>query len=183
MIICKACGFRNPDEEEFCSSCGRYLEWAGERVEEEPEAEPEAAPEPEPEPERRPGFLTRVRTRLGFPPKVRPHEGPEALETSEAPPGTGSTGSIGEGEEEAPSQAGEDASEAPEERAGELASETLALPVVVAEEEPVGVDGREHVLAGHRPRTEVPLSASRDRVLGVDHPPHRRGSGRPEWSQ
>jgi len=33
VIVCTKCGFRNADSESFCSSCGSFLEWTGERVE------------------------------------------------------------------------------------------------------------------------------------------------------
>ncbi|MCU1491788.1 MAG: hypothetical protein JWM85_3193 [Acidimicrobiaceae bacterium] len=76
MIICKACGQRNGDADEFCASCGRYLEWSGEHV---ANPEPEAAAEPEEElpaqGERRPGIVARVRTSLGVAPR-RPGEEP-----------------------------------------------------------------------------------------------------------
>ncbi|HEY1915164.1 MAG TPA: zinc ribbon domain-containing protein [Streptosporangiaceae bacterium] len=32
MIVCKACGNANPDGSEFCGDCGRFLEWAGEKI-------------------------------------------------------------------------------------------------------------------------------------------------------
>ncbi len=72
MIVCKACGNRNPDGEDFCSSCGRYLAWSGEHVDDDvaaPEQEPER--DSEPEAEARPGFFTRLRIKLGFPPKAK----------------------------------------------------------------------------------------------------------------
>jgi hypothetical protein len=70
MIICKACGQHNADEEDFCTFCGRYLEWSGEHVDdvtEEPVAEEE---EPAPEPVPAKGFWNRVRGWFGFPQKM-----------------------------------------------------------------------------------------------------------------
>jgi hypothetical protein len=32
VIVCKLCGNANPDGSEFCGDCGRFLEWAGEKV-------------------------------------------------------------------------------------------------------------------------------------------------------
>ena len=47
MIVCKHCGHHNEDSDTFCGSCGKFLEWTGERVVA-PEPEPEPQPEPEP---------------------------------------------------------------------------------------------------------------------------------------
>lgn len=33
MIVCTNCGNHNEDTDEFCGSCGKFLEWVGERVE------------------------------------------------------------------------------------------------------------------------------------------------------
>ena len=41
MIVCTRCGHGNAPEEEFCTSCGAFLEWLGELVEEEEEEEEE----------------------------------------------------------------------------------------------------------------------------------------------
>ncbi len=73
MIVCKVCGNRNNDQEEFCTSCGRYLAWSGEHVDVAPEAEPDlviadAVPEAQPE-----GFWRRLGTRLHL---VRPRSRP-----------------------------------------------------------------------------------------------------------
>ncbi|MDA8025679.1 MAG: zinc ribbon domain-containing protein [Actinomycetota bacterium] len=35
MIVCKACGYKNEDGSGFCGSCGSFLEWTGERVDNE----------------------------------------------------------------------------------------------------------------------------------------------------
>ena len=46
MIVCKQCGHHNEDSDTFCGSCGKFLEWTGERVVvAQPEPEP-VAPEP-----------------------------------------------------------------------------------------------------------------------------------------
>lgn len=63
MIICTACGNHNEDDDEFCGSCGKFLEWVGEKVEEPPPPEPE--PEPEPEPARA-GLIERVKAAVGI---------------------------------------------------------------------------------------------------------------------
>ena len=47
MIVCKNCGHQNEDNDTFCGSCGKFLEWTGERV---AVAEPEPAPAPPPPP-------------------------------------------------------------------------------------------------------------------------------------
>ena len=47
MIVCKNCGHQNQDNDTFCGSCGKFLEWTGERV---AVAEPEPAPPPPPPP-------------------------------------------------------------------------------------------------------------------------------------
>ncbi len=43
MIICKACGYKNPDSASFCESCGSFLEWTGEKVAAESVAETPSA--------------------------------------------------------------------------------------------------------------------------------------------
>ena len=43
MIVCKSCGFKNLDKDQFCGSCGAFLEWSGEKV-----ALPQAKPPPAP---------------------------------------------------------------------------------------------------------------------------------------
>ncbi|HEY0806102.1 MAG TPA: hypothetical protein VGD84_13590, partial [Pseudonocardiaceae bacterium] len=32
MIVCRDCGYRNVEGDTFCGSCGKFLEWAGEKV-------------------------------------------------------------------------------------------------------------------------------------------------------
>jgi zinc ribbon protein len=66
VIVCRQCGHQNADNETFCASCGRFLEWTGERVVvAEPEPEPPPAAEPEPEPARH-GFIDRVKQAVGL---------------------------------------------------------------------------------------------------------------------
>lgn len=65
MIVCKQCGHHNEDNDTFCGSCGKFLEWTGERV---AVAEPEPPPpvaEPEPEPVHH-GLLDRVKQAVGL---------------------------------------------------------------------------------------------------------------------
>ena len=65
MIVCKQCGHHNEDSDTFCGSCGKFLEWTGERVAvAQPEPEP-PAPEPEPEPARL-GLIDRVKQAVGL---------------------------------------------------------------------------------------------------------------------
>jgi hypothetical protein len=65
VIVCKQCGHHNEDSDTFCGSCGKFLEWTGERVVvAEPEPEP-PAPEPEPEPAKL-GLIDRVRQAVGM---------------------------------------------------------------------------------------------------------------------
>ena len=65
MIVCKQCGHHNEDSDTFCGSCGKFLEWTGERVViAQPEPEP-AAPEPEPEPAKL-GLIDRVKHAVGM---------------------------------------------------------------------------------------------------------------------
>jgi hypothetical protein len=64
MIVCTGCGNANQSRDEFCGSCGAYLEWHGERVGAEPAPAP-PAPVPVPVPER-PGLIERVRYVVGL---------------------------------------------------------------------------------------------------------------------
>jgi hypothetical protein len=67
VIVCKQCGHHNEDNDTFCGSCGKFLEWTGERVvvaEPEPEPAP-AAPAPEPEPAHV-GLIDRVKHAVGI---------------------------------------------------------------------------------------------------------------------
>jgi len=66
VIVCKQCGHHNEDSDTFCGSCGKFLEWSGERVVvAQPEPEPAPAAEPEPEPARL-GFMDRVKQAVGL---------------------------------------------------------------------------------------------------------------------
>jgi zinc ribbon protein len=66
VIVCKQCGHHNEDNDTFCGSCGKFLEWSGERVAvAEPEPPPPPAPEPEPEPARV-GLFDRVKQAVGI---------------------------------------------------------------------------------------------------------------------
>ena len=100
MIVCKQCGHHNEDSDTFCGSCGKFLEWTGERVVvAQPEPEPAPAPEPEPEPARL-GFMDRVKQAVGLdeeapqlgttlePPAGPPPAGRETPVTSAAPSAT-----------------------------------------------------------------------------------------------
>jgi hypothetical protein len=65
VIVCKQCGHHNDENDTFCGSCGKFLEWTGERVVvAEPEPEP-PAPEPEPEPVHL-GLIDRVKHAVGL---------------------------------------------------------------------------------------------------------------------
>src|SRR5690242_19131602 len=84
MIVCTNCGNHNEDSDEFCGSCGKFLEWVGERVE-----APAAAPEPVVEEEADPvkvGFVDRVKAAVGI---------DEASRTVDAPVGAGVGGGGG----------------------------------------------------------------------------------------
>ena len=71
MIVCRQCGHHNEDSDTFCGSCGKFLEWTGERVVvARPEPEP-PAPEPEPEPARL-GLIERVKHAVGMEEAVPP---------------------------------------------------------------------------------------------------------------
>lgn len=67
MIVCKNCGHQNDDNDTFCGSCGKFLEWTGERVAvAQPEPEPEPpAPEPVAEPAHL-GLIDRVKQAVGI---------------------------------------------------------------------------------------------------------------------
>lgn len=67
MIVCKNCGHQNEDNDTFCGSCGKFLEWTGERVAvAEPEPEPAPLPPPPaPEPTHV-GLIDRVKHAVGI---------------------------------------------------------------------------------------------------------------------
>ncbi len=81
MIVCTNCGNHNENDDEFCGSCGKFLEWVGERVE-----APKAAVvdvEPEPEAAARVGLVDRVKAAVG----IDDHPGDEAPPVEEVPVG------------------------------------------------------------------------------------------------
>ena len=85
MIVCKQCGHHNEDSDTFCGSCGKFLEWTGERVVvAQPEPEPAPAPEPEPEPARL-GFMDRVKQAVGMEDEAPPPPA-TTVEAPAAPP-------------------------------------------------------------------------------------------------
>jgi len=85
VIVCKQCGHHNEDSDTFCGSCGRFLEWTGERViVAQPEPEPAPAPEPEPEPARV-GFMDRVKQAVGMEDEAPPPPA-TTVEAPAAPP-------------------------------------------------------------------------------------------------
>jgi zinc ribbon protein len=66
VIVCKNCGHQNDDNDTFCGSCGKFLEWTGERVAiAEPEPELPPAPPPAPEPTHL-GLIDRVKQAVGL---------------------------------------------------------------------------------------------------------------------
>jgi len=69
VIICKKCGNRNDDREQFCTSCSSFLEWSGERVVEakpEPAPPPVAPPPPPPPPPPPTTFIDHVKNVVGM---------------------------------------------------------------------------------------------------------------------
>lgn len=75
MIICTNCGNHNENDDEFCGSCGKFLEWVGEKVE--APAAPVPAPEPEPEVSAKVGLVDRVKAAVGIDEHDRATEGAE----------------------------------------------------------------------------------------------------------
>lgn len=63
MIVCTNCGNHNEDTDEFCGSCGKFLEWVGERVE--APAAKVAEPEPTEEVDTKVGIIDRVKAAVG----------------------------------------------------------------------------------------------------------------------
>lgn len=62
VLVCGQCGTRNGESESFCSNCGAYLAWDGQRIGPDPR---EAPPEPELPPVM-PGFVQRVKWAVGL---------------------------------------------------------------------------------------------------------------------
>ena len=56
MIVCKRCGNHNPVGDDFCGSCGAFLEWEGERIIEDVVEQPTAEALPPPA-----GLVTRIK--------------------------------------------------------------------------------------------------------------------------
>lgn len=73
MIICTNCGNHNENDDEFCGSCGKFLEWVGEKVE--APAAPAPPPEPEPEVSTKVGLVDRVKAAVGIDEHDRPTVG------------------------------------------------------------------------------------------------------------
>ena len=44
MIVCTSCSHQNEDDDEFCGSCGKFLEWVGEKIVDPAPARTEATP-------------------------------------------------------------------------------------------------------------------------------------------
>ena len=87
MIICKKCGNRNEDKDQFCASCGAFLEWSGERVK---EAAPPPPPAPEPAPRPGPtGIVERVKHAVGIEGKEEAPATPAPAPTSTPTPASG----------------------------------------------------------------------------------------------
>jgi len=95
VIVCKNCGHQNEDNDTFCGSCGKFLEWTGERVAvAQPEPEP-APPPPPPTPEpTHVGLMDRVKHAVGIEevaaqpqpaPPVQPAPTPVAQAPASAP--------------------------------------------------------------------------------------------------
>ena len=83
MIVCTGCGNANETRDEFCGSCGAYLEWHGERVGNEPA--PVAAPPvilPAPE---KPGLIDRVRYVVGLDDDLAGNRPPGTIPTAGLP--------------------------------------------------------------------------------------------------
>jgi hypothetical protein len=72
MIVCIKCGATNPDDAQWCDTCGSFLEWDGEKVA--PRAAGTPRPEPPvpvapdlgpPPPPARAGLLKRIQAAIG----------------------------------------------------------------------------------------------------------------------
>ncbi|MFL6113505.1 MAG: zinc-ribbon domain-containing protein, partial [Catenulispora sp.] len=89
MIVCKNCGTHNQDSEKFCGTCGRFLEWTGEKVA--PTPSPQIMAEAE-EVAARPkrSLLARMQDVLFL--DVGPKEAQERASGPGGPPGMGLAG-------------------------------------------------------------------------------------------
>lgn len=63
MIVCTECGHRNQDGDDFCGSCGAFLEFSGERTAAEVA---EVSADPEPESDERATIVERVKAAVGL---------------------------------------------------------------------------------------------------------------------
>ena len=65
IMVCTKCGHHNAENDVFCGSCGDFLEWDGQKVEQaaSPVYETEYLPEDDPT---RPGFIARVKHAVGI---------------------------------------------------------------------------------------------------------------------
>jgi hypothetical protein len=70
MIVCAKCGNVNDSRDEFCGSCGAFLEWHGERIAADPVPEPEPVAAPAAE---KLGFIGRVKYVVGMDDAAGPH--------------------------------------------------------------------------------------------------------------
>ncbi|MBW3615205.1 MAG: hypothetical protein KY439_07855 [Actinobacteria bacterium] len=92
MIVCTNCGNHNEDSDEFCGSCGKFLEWVGQRIEAPaPPAEVQVAPEPEPV---KTGLIDRVKAAVGIDEGAH-SSSPASGATAVAGPPTAGSGLLG----------------------------------------------------------------------------------------
>jgi len=67
MVVCKQCGYHNADGTDFCGSCGKFLEWDSQRVEQPARSAPPPPTEPTPTPEPpKPPLIQRIKEALGM---------------------------------------------------------------------------------------------------------------------
>lgn len=87
MIVCNVCGHQNDDDRTFCERCETFLEFSGERIDEElPPAGPDEVDDPAAS-----GFLDRVKAAVGL------HETtPAVSEPEPAPDGADEDGRVAE---------------------------------------------------------------------------------------
>src|SRR2546423_5117785 len=81
MIVCRRCGRRTADADEFCGGCSAFLEYDGEPQPDQvrPEPPPPPAPSAAPAPEPPRGIVARVRDAVSGEPE-RPAEARAAVE-------------------------------------------------------------------------------------------------------
>ena len=186
MIVCKQCGYRNQDNDTFCGSCGKFLEWTGERVAVAEAPPPPAAPAgPEPEPPKA-GLIDRVRQAVGLDdagraqPTPPENAAPVAVAAETVPPtpptAASAPAALGAGEKgprtggvpsrtaPAPTQA---AAPAPAPAAAPLPTTPVALAPEPAERLPSAEP------ASRAPSKEEPMSRRPSAVVPVKRPPLR----------